>query len=676
MRELQKLQDGVSCFDNQVARDLIETELGQRLESVFSEFSKEPIAAASLAQVYRARLRENGIEVAVKVQRPDALTLCSKDMYVLQRAVGVYQGIMQRWTAQNVDYNALLQTFATGFYEELDFELEGRKQELARQAVLKAMNGRVYVPKVFLQYTTRRVLVSEFVYGTKLTQCEPGELRRLTAVGQECFLQQLLEPGQFLHADPHGGNLLKPDREATQAAAEKTREMVGPVDSKPLSSLEKDLLAYRNIRPELLLLDFGLTASVPDEDKPKLVLSIVHMSNKDWPAVTEDFVSLGFLPGDIDRSKVSPLLERVLAPYVTGGGGAKAFMGEGVFSASFQNLMRDLSQAAVEIPFSIPAYWPIIGRSVAILEGIALTGDPDYKIVLSSYPYVTRKLLRENGEESFRTALNAILYPRSSNGARQPRPSPRRIAALINSALGREAVANNPSTLLDLDGLPSEEDAASFTESVAFLGREDAKSIRCILVEELVTAGDLLLRRAVRQLASSIQGTTSVQVPGLAIPFFPRPRLPVFNPISLIPESIRDSFLDKIAPSLSAEDSVYVNDITELLKSLLGIDVERVATAFRSPQELISVLSPAVATQVFKSGTTWDSTMRSAKDSGDRSELADLLVRLLLPSAFTPASARKLESNPTLSEARNALKDIAEEVLARLQKIQQSRLLS
>jgi aarF domain-containing kinase len=205
MLELQKLQDGVATFDNQLARAVAEEELGRPLDHVFSEFSDEPIASASLAQVYRARLRDSGVEVAVKIQRPDALTICSKDMYVLQRAVDVYQRIMQRWTAQRVDYNALLEAFASGFYQELDFEQEAHNQHAARKAVLEAMGGRVYVPKVFFEFCSRRLLVTEFVYGSKLTECEPAELRRLTAVGQECFLKQLLEPGQFLHADPHGG---------------------------------------------------------------------------------------------------------------------------------------------------------------------------------------------------------------------------------------------------------------------------------------------------------------------------------------------------------------------------------------------------------------------------------------------------------------------------------------
>jgi aarF domain-containing kinase len=180
--ELQKLQDNVARFDNNTARALVESELGQPIDEIFSEFSEEPIAAASLAQVYRARLRKSGVEVAVKIQRPDALALCSKDMYVLQRAAGFYGKAVKRFTAQNVDYDALLASFATGFFNELDFRQEARNQDEARTSVLKRMSGRIYIPKVIFEHCTRRVLVTEFIYGTKLTDCEDADLRRLTAV--------------------------------------------------------------------------------------------------------------------------------------------------------------------------------------------------------------------------------------------------------------------------------------------------------------------------------------------------------------------------------------------------------------------------------------------------------------------------------------------------------------
>lgn len=691
MKELQELQDNVKRFPNEVARQVVDEELGEGrcLEDVYSEFSDEPIAAASLAQVYRARLRASGVEVAVKVQRPEALTLCSKDMYVLQRAIGVYQGFMRRWTAQRVDYEALLENFASGFYRELDFVHEAKNQIEARDIMLESMGGRVYVPKVFEEYTTRRVLVSEFVYGTPLTAAEPEEMRRLLEIGQECFLQQLLDQGRDLHGDPHGGNLLQPDLAATAVAAEaavaaaeaaavKAAEygsvvLDGSVDGEDLS----DLLPHLGIKPDLYMLDWGLQCAIPDEDKPKLVLAIVHMANRDWAAVTEDFVALGFLPNDVDRKKVSPVLAKVLAPYVLDGGGAKAFLGEGVFSASFQDLARDLSLAAVEIPFSIPAYYASATRSIAICEGLALVGDPDYKIVLASYPWVARKLLQESGDETLRAALNEILYPRSADGRQQPRPNPRRVIALLNNALGRaaRASASGETRMLDLDAIP--EDAASLTETLAFLGTSNADAIRDILISEIVTASDFVLRSSTRKLASSVQGDFGVDLPLPSIPFLPRPRIPLPNPFVLVPETIRDQALDRVAPALTSEEDVYVGDLGELSKSLVGVDVQDLIVGLASPQKVASLVGPMVIGAVRGSSSPGQPAGNLSPETTEplTREFLDLLpFPDSLARNFGRSDNPALSSDSTREDARASLEAIGLEVFAQLRKIQEERI--
>ncbi len=649
MDELQKLQDNVVPFDDAVARQVIESELGRPLDEVFSEFSDTPIAAASLAQVYRARLREEGVEVAVKVQRPEALTLCSKDMYVLQRAVGVYQRVMKRWTAQEVDYDALLESFASGFYEELDFKNEAENQKRARKAILDTTSGAVYVPKVFDQYTSRRLLVSEFVYGKKLTTCEPTELRRLTAVAQECFLRMLLDPGQHLHCDAHGGNQLAWDAEATFAA-----QLPGfDRDSPPTKSWENGddgTLLELGLRPELCLIDFGLVRKIPEEDKPKIVLAVVHMAGKDWNAVTEDMISLGFLKPDIDRARVNALLARILTPYVLEGGGANAFTKDGYFDPSFRNLMRDMSAATREIPFSIPSYWPVIGRGIAILEGLALTGDPSYKIVLSAYPFVARKLLQKEGadDEDFRAALNAILYPVDAAGVKQPRPSARRILALINNALGRAAASQAADGMFDLDALP--EDTASLSETLAFLDTDKAAAIRRVLVDELVVGADLLLRSFGRRLATSVENLTSVRIPAPTLPFMPTPRLPVLNPVALIPQAMRAAAIDRVAPPLTPDEDIYVADIIDLGQTFLGVDLQAVFSGVVSPTQIFAKFRDAL-------------TSSGASEGRVTQELISLLA---------PSGGRNL-SNDEADRARSAMQSITTEVVQRLTKMNRER---
>lgn len=121
----------------------------------------------------------------------------------------VYQGLVERFAPQQrTDYVALLNEWAVGFYTELDFKNEANNQKEIK-ALLRAegVTG-VYIPSVVEAYTTRRLLVSEWVDGVKLSECAAEEIRELIGVGQECFLTQLLQVGVF-HSDPHPGNLMK-----------------------------------------------------------------------------------------------------------------------------------------------------------------------------------------------------------------------------------------------------------------------------------------------------------------------------------------------------------------------------------------------------------------------------------------------------------------------------------
>lgn len=288
--ELVILQDGVEGFPSEIARQVVERELGAPIDQIFSEFAAEPAAAASLAQVYRAVLRSTGEVVAVKVQRPGVQELVSKDLYVLRRAAEIYQGLVQRFAPQQrTNYVALLNEWAVGFYTELDFKNEAANMVRMAAVLEEAGITDVGVPRVNGELTTRRVLVSEWVDGVKLSECDPEEVKELIAIGQECFLVQLLQAG-FFHSDPHPGNLMRPHDQS---------------------------------RAKLMLIDFGLVAQIDRKDQDLMVSSIIHLANKDYAALVDDFIGLQILPADCNRAKVIPLMDKALSPYVKGGGAKK-----------------------------------------------------------------------------------------------------------------------------------------------------------------------------------------------------------------------------------------------------------------------------------------------------------------------------------------------------------------
>lgn len=558
--ELAILQDNVKPFSTAVAIDTIEKELGGPLGEFFDEISEAPVAAASLAQVYRARISGTDTIVAIKVQRPQMLSTVSKDLYVLRRAAEVYQGLIERFAPQQrTDYVALLNEWAVGFYTELDFLNEASNQQRLRDLIMDQEKvAGIYVPLVYPELCTRRVLVTEWIDGVKLSDCPKDEINELIGVGQECFLVQLLQVG-FFHSDPHPGNLMK-----MQSREDPTKNT-------------------------LAILDFGLMASIEQDDMDTMVSSIIHLANKDYAALVDDFIALKILPDDCDRAKVIPLMDKALSPYVKGGG-AKSYeaelkkmygMTDGTISSTaggFQAMTQDLLTVLNDIPFSIPPYFALLGRAVVTLEGIALIGNPDYRLVMEAYPFVARKLLREDRPAAQR-ALQEVLYASTKDGGSILQG--RRLAVMLNSAMGVVARDAGEGVFVDLDTIP--EDSISLGTGLRYLLSPRAEALRNLLEKEAVGAADILLRQATRKST----GRIFAQLPRPpSLPF----ELPSFFPALPNPEDVAGpvlvprhgdaapvpifatpaQMLDAAAPKLTREEEIFAISLSDLAQGTLG----------------------------------------------------------------------------------------------------------
>eukprot|EP00596_Hydrurales_sp_CCMP1899_P003506 CAMPEP_0119051186 /NCGR_PEP_ID=MMETSP1177-20130426/72890_1 /TAXON_ID=2985 /ORGANISM="Ochromonas sp, Strain CCMP1899" /LENGTH=858 /DNA_ID=CAMNT_0007030309 /DNA_START=118 /DNA_END=2694 /DNA_ORIENTATION=- len=546
LNELKILQDSVKPFETTIAIEQIEKELGGVLGSFFTEISEEPVAAASLAQVYKARLL-NGEVVAVKIQRPNVLQTVSKDLYVLRRAAEVYQGLIERFAPQQrTNYVALLNEWAVGFYTELDFLNEAANQQRLCDLMIEQKVTGIYIPKVYNDLCTRRLMVSEWIDGCKLSECSPQEIKQVIPDAQEAFLTQLLQVG-FFHSDPHPGNILY------------MNELRGEA--------------------KLALIDFGLVASIQQKDMDTMISAIIHLANKDYPSLVDDFISLEILPKDCDRVKVVPLMDKALTPYVKGGGATayetelrKTYGLDGSVSGTaggFSAMTQDALTVLNDIPFSIPPYFALLARAIVTLEGVALSGDPSYGIILESYPFVARKLLSEDRPEIQR-ALQQVLYAKGADGLQTTR-----LSVLLNSALGVVA-RQSGGAFVDFDSIP--EGAVDLTTSVKFLLSPKAGSLRDVLIDEAVNAGDILLRQALRKSFSQI--TTRLPVPPFFGRFLPRPeniRAPFLipskngglNPIF----STATEMLDYVAPKLNRDEEFFAISLSDAATQTLGHDM-------------------------------------------------------------------------------------------------------
>jgi predicted unusual protein kinase regulating ubiquinone biosynthesis (AarF/ABC1/UbiB family) len=360
--ELIKLQDQLPPFDNELAMQIIESQLKRSVEELYKEISPRPVAAASLGQVYKARLY-SGEEVAVKVQRPNLLPKITRDLYLMRWAATWIKPFLPLNLGDNL--TIVVDEFGTKLFEEIDYQNEGRNAE--KFAANFHDDPTVKVPLIYWRYSSQTVLTLEWIDGIKLTDLEgirKAGLDRdlLIKAGVTSGMRQLLEFG-FFHADPHPGNLF---------------------------AMADGRMAF---------IDFGMMDQLTQHTKETIAGSVVHLINKDYLSLTDDFVKLGFLTPDIDISPIIPALEKVL-------GNA---MGESVGNFNFKTVTDEFSGLMFEYPFRIPAQFSLIIRSLVTQEGVALSLNPDFKIVEIGYPYVAQRLLNSETPEMRRRLIEVII---------------------------------------------------------------------------------------------------------------------------------------------------------------------------------------------------------------------------------------------------------------------------
>ena len=366
LEELTRLQDDLPSFPHALALERIEQELGAPADQLFAEFPDEPIAAASLGQVYKARLEGNAW-VAVKVQRPNLPFILRRDL-VLIRLLGVLTAPL---LPLNLGFGLgeIIDEFGRSLFEEIDYGKEADNAE--RFAALFAENDAVYVPRVERMLSSTRILTTTWIDGAKMRDSAELQALRLDPAalirtGVICGLQQLLEFGYF-HADPHPGNLF--------ALPGRTGDLghVGYVD-------------------------FGMMDSISDSDRLTLTGAVVHLINSDFVALAKDFQDLGFLSPTADLAPIVPALEEVL-------GGS---LGDSVGSFNFKAITDRFSELMFDYPFRVPARFALIIRAVVSQEGLALRLDPQFRIIAVAYPYVARRLLAGDTHEMREKLLEVI----------------------------------------------------------------------------------------------------------------------------------------------------------------------------------------------------------------------------------------------------------------------------
>lgn len=362
IKELATLQDQVPAFSTAQAFARIEQELGRTIGEAYAEIDSEPIAAASLGQVYRARLH-TGEEVAVKVQRPNLAETISFDLDVLARITHRMAGIPS--IAANADWEGMLREFAETITEEMDYAQEGRNADRFRENFRLWTNIRV--PRIFQTHTTAKVMTMDFIRGTKVTDLEALRAQRISPVKVNrllirTYLKQLLEDG-FFHADPHPGNLL----------------------------VQRD--------GRLAFFDFGMVGRITPELQSQMITSFFHVVEKDVEGLAQDLFDLRFLKPGYNPDAVRPVIEDLFRHYLN------LKLGD----VNFKDLTYDLADVMYDYPFRLPANFTYVIRALMTLEGIGIVTDPGFNFFDTAKPYAKEFMLRREGKNLRRIVVNKLI---------------------------------------------------------------------------------------------------------------------------------------------------------------------------------------------------------------------------------------------------------------------------
>ncbi|KAJ1471995.1 ABC1 family-domain-containing protein [Baffinella frigidus] len=391
---IKVLQDRVAPFDPSQTLRLLQEGLSvspAELKKMLPDLSSEPVAAASIGQVYRGRLADGRL-VAVKVQRPGVAQQIACDLHILTLLVPRLQTLQM--FAGVLDVDALVDEWGAGFVNELDYCKEaGHGTRFLATLEKSGLAGSVTAPQVVPEASSRTVLTTTWIDGIPIDEAPRADAGRLAGLALTAYLVMMLDSG-ILHCDPHPGNLLV----ATD--------------------------------PPPCILDWGLVLAVDPDIQVALVEYVTHLATNDRSAIPGDLVALKFVPAgrmaEVVEAGVVAVLEGVLADITAPGGLAKLDVNK--LTATLVTLSMSFDGT-----FCIPTYFAYITRAFSILNAIGASSDPEFSMVFECLPYLAKRFATDESPRS-KQALQRMLY-----GPAGDKPLDTALLASLAGGLGKYA---------------------------------------------------------------------------------------------------------------------------------------------------------------------------------------------------------------------------------------------
>ncbi len=362
--ELAKLQDQVPPFATEQAIALIEAALGKPVDELFARFDREPLAAASVAQVYTAKLPgEGGMEVVVKVLRPGIEHKMAKDIALLKTLAALAERLHPQ--GHRIQPKAIVNEYERVLYDELDLMREGGNAAQLRRNWLGS--ELIYHPLVFWDYTRSNVLVLERLYGDSVRELEKFRAQGvsfqvLAERGVEIFFKQVFRDN-FFHADMHPGNIF--------------------VD------------ASNPERPSYLALDFGIVGSLTAQDQRYLAENFLAFFNRDYKRIAELHLESGWIPEDIRVADFEGAIRTVCEP----------IFGKPIKEISFGFFLLRLFQIAQRYRYQVQPQLVLLQKTLLQVEGLGRQLYPDLDLWKTAKPIMEEWMKKRLAPS---TALNKL----------------------------------------------------------------------------------------------------------------------------------------------------------------------------------------------------------------------------------------------------------------------------
>jgi ubiquinone biosynthesis protein len=341
IREFQKLQDDVAPFGYDDAKQIVEEELNRPIEDMFAMFEKEPLAAASIGQAHRARLKD-GEDVVVKVQRPGIRKIIEVDLEIMLHLASLMERHLEEGEVHRP--TRIVAEFARSIEKEIDYTIEASHMERFAWQFQGDMS--IYVPKVFREVITERILTTEYVDGIKASEIdridkEGLDRKTITIRGADLILKQIFEHG-FFHADPHPGNIFV---------------------------LPENVICY---------LDYGMMGQIDRRTREDAADLVYALAQGDVTKTVRAVLNLV----EYDRQPDVRILERDMGD----------FMGQYLYKPlkdlEIGKLLQELMEILANHHLRIPQDLFLMLKALTTWEGVGLLLDPDFVMMEKAAPFI------------------------------------------------------------------------------------------------------------------------------------------------------------------------------------------------------------------------------------------------------------------------------------------------